>query len=552
MNVQPSSKFEIRLPLLLALTLAAGMFIGQKLPHYESHFRFLSGSQANGMAAGALDEVLRYIEAKYVDTVDVATLKNEAISQVLMQLDPHSVYISPEELEQVEEDMNGNFEGIGIEFLVVDDTIRVITPLSGGPSEAAGIMAGDKIIRIDDSIVAGVQIDNAAIFKKLRGEKGSKVRIDVLRGRESKTRKFTISRDVIPVNSLEIAYMLDDQTGYVKINRFSARTHQEFMEAVHPLAEQGMKNLVLDLRGNPGGYLKEAVDILSQIFTEGKLLVYTQGRTEERYDYKSTGRAQFNIDKVAVLIDEGSASASEIIAGAVQDHDRGWLIGRRTFGKGLVQEQYPLSDGGALRLTVSRYYTPSGRSIQRAYQQKDKEYAHEADRRLQNGELADSSKIHFEDTTKYYTGMGRIVYAGGGISPDVFIPLDTSFANSFFFEARQRLPLFAAQWLDKQDRKALPQKLDDFIRNFQPSESDLKLLLDYLKKEGVTWDEAAWKASRSEIRHELKARIGKLLFKDEGLYRVLNDDDPAVEKAMQILRKGDPLVTNGKQKATEE
>lgn len=547
MTAPPVSKFEIRLPLILALTLAAGMFIGQKLPHHERQFRFLQGSREYGIASGALDEVLRYIEAKYVDTVNVSKLKNEAISQVLMQLDPHSVYITPEEIQQVEEDMTGNFEGIGIEFLVVEDTIRVITPLSGGPSESAGIMAGDKIIRIDDSLVAGANIDNSTIFKKLRGEKGSKVRLDVLRGMETTSRKFTITRDVIPVNSVEIAYMLDEQTGYVKINRFSARTHQEFMEAVRPLAEQkGMRNLVLDLRGNPGGYLKEAVDILSQIFPEGKLLVYTQGRTEERYDYKSTGRAQFNIDKIAVLMDEGSASASEIIAGAVQDHDRGWLIGRRSFGKGLVQEQYPLSDGGALRLTVSRYYTPSGRSIQRPYKRKDPEYAHEAGRRLQNGELADSSKIHFDDTTQFFTGMGRIVYAGGGISPDIFIPMDTSFANSFFFETRQRLPLFATQWLDRQDRNKLPQQLDDFIRNFQPGDDDLKSLLLYLSKQGVNFDETAWKASRAEIRHELKARIAKLLFKDEGLYRVLNYDDPAVEKAAQILRGGESPVSKKK------
>ena len=334
MSAPTSSKFEIRLPLLLACTLALGMFIGQKLPHTDPHFRFISGSQANGTASRALDETLRYIEAKYVDTVDVANLKKDAISQLLAQLDPHSVYISPEELARVEEDMTGNFEGVGIEFLLIEDTIRVVTPLSGGPAETAGIMAGDKIVRIDDSLVAGVKIDNEAIFKKLRGEKGSSVRVDVLRGASRETRRFTILRDVIPVQSVDVAYMLDEQTGYIKINRFSARTHQEFMEALRPLKEQhNMRHLVLDLRGNPGGYLNEAVDILSQLFSEGKLLVYTAGRTEERFDYKSTGRAQFDIDKLAVLIDEGSASASEIIAGAVQDHDRGWLIGRRSFGR---------------------------------------------------------------------------------------------------------------------------------------------------------------------------------------------------------------------------
>lgn len=543
MSEPTSSKFEIRLPLLLACTLALGMFIGQKLPHADRHFRFISGSPANGTASRALDETLRYIEAKYVDTVDVANLKKDAISQLLAQLDPHSVYISPEELARVEEDMTGNFEGVGIEFLLLEDTIRVVTPLSGGPAETAGIMAGDKIVRIDDSIVAGVNIDNAVIFKKLRGEKGSSVRVDVLRGASRETRRFTIRRDVIPVQSVDVAYMLDEQTGYIKINRFSARTHQEFMEALRPLKEKyNMRHLVLDLRGNPGGYLNEAVDMLSQLFSEGKLLVYTAGRTEERYDYKSTGRAQFDIDKVAVLIDEGSASASEIIAGAIQDHDRGWLIGRRSFGKGLVQEQYPLSDGGALRLTVSRYYTPSGRSIQRAYRRNDPEYADETNRRLQQGELADSSKIHFDDTTRYYTGMGRVVFAGGGITPDIFIPLDTSFANNLFFEARQHLPIFAAQWLDKQPQKNRPKKLEDFLQYFQPTNADLELLRKNLQSEGISWDESAWRRCQNALRQELKARIGKLLFQDEGFYRALNADDPAIEKAREVLRKNDPLV----------
>jgi carboxyl-terminal processing protease len=547
MSEPTSSKFEIRLPLLLACTLALGMFIGQKLPHYDRHFRFVTGSQAKGMASRALDETLRYIEAKYVDSVDVANLKNDAISQLLAQLDPHSVYISPEELARVEEDMTGNFEGVGIEFLLVEDTIRVVTPLSGGPAETAGIMAGDKIVRIDDSLVAGVKIDNAAIFKKLRGEKGSSVRVDILRGASRETRRFTILRDVIPVQSVDVAYMLDEQTGYIKINRFSARTHQEFMEALRPLKEQhNMRHLVLDLRGNPGGYLNEAVDILSQLFSEGKLLVYTAGRTEERYDYKSTGRAQFDIDKLAVLIDEGSASASEIIAGAVQDHDRGWLIGRRSYGKGLVQEQYPLSDGGALRLTVSRYYTPSGRSIQRAYRRNDPEYADEANRRLQNGELADSSKIHFDDTTRYYTGMGRVVFAGGGIAPDIFIPLDTAFAGNLFFEARQRLPIFAAQWLDKQRQKNMPKKLEDFLRNFQPTDADLDLLRKKLQSEGVSWDETAWRRCQNALRQELKARIGKLLFQDEGFFRALNANDPAIEKAREVLRSKEPLVPTQK------
>ncbi len=542
MTEQPSPKVKVQLPLILAAVLAAGMFIGQQLPHNDANVRFLNSGQSTTQAAGTLDEILRYIDAKYVDTVNLEDLKNGAITHLLEQLDPHSVYLSPEELQHEDELMNGNFEGIGIEFLVVDDTIQVVTPLSGGPSEAAGILAGDKIITIADSVVAGVKISNADIFSKLRGDKGTAVKIGVLRFGERKLRYFNIVRDVIPVHSVDIAYMLDDKTGYVKINRFSSPTYQEFMESVRVLVEEkGMQNLVLDLRGNPGGYLNEATELLSQFFPDGKLLVYTKGRTEERQDYKSNGRARFDIRNIAVLIDEGSASASEIVAGAIQDHDRGWVIGRRSFGKGLVQVQYPLSNNGALRLTTSRYYTPSGRCIQRDYKN-DSDYSHETERRLQNGELADGSKIKPADSTQYYTGMGRIVYGGGGITPDIFIPLDTAFATDYFFAARQHLPQFAARWLESQNRADLPGTLADFVRNFTVSDQMMADFIAYAEKQDVKPNAGQLERSRAELRHQLKARIAKLLFQDEGLYRVLNDDDPAVEKAIQVLRSGEPVA----------
>jgi len=538
---QTPSKLQIRLPLILAATLAAGMFIGQQLPRYGANARFIPGGQA-GPVAGTLDEILRYIEAKYVDTVSAEQVKNGAIEHLLEQLDPHSVYITPDELAAVEDDMSGNFEGVGIEFLMVDDTIQVVTPLSGGPSEAAGILPGDKIVTINDTTVAGVKIDNGKIYKKLRGTKGSPVRLGILRGRERSLRAFTIVRDVIPVKSVDIAYMLDDKTAYVKINRFSARTNQEFLENLRPLAEKnGLENLVLDLRGNPGGYLEEATDLLSQFFSEGKLLVYTEGRTEKRREYKSTGRTQFNIANVAVLIDEGSASASEIVAGAVQDWDRGWVIGRRSFGKGLVQEQYPLGDGGALRLTVARYYTPSGRCIQRDYKHTN-DYDHEAERRFENGELSDVSKIKPADSTKYYTGAGRIVFGGGGVMPDVFIPIDTSFSSDYFFSVRQQIPQFAARWMENHDRSTLPAQLSDFLRNYSVSDEMLNELVAHAEKQGTPRNETELAKCRAELKLQLKARIAKILFQDEGLYAVLNDDDPAVEKALQVLRSGEPVA----------
>lgn len=542
MNEPTTTNFQIRLPIIFAAVLALGMLLGQRLPRPDALVKFTNHPNSSAGFAGAFDEIIRYIEAKYVDTIETSALKTRAINHLLQQLDPHSVYISAEEFKLVEDDMTGDFEGIGVEFIMLDDTIQVVTPLSGGPAETAGVRAGDKIVTIEDSTVAGIKIETASIYKKLRGPKGSPVKIGVKRGKELALQHFTILRDVIPVKSVEVAYMLDQDIAYIKINRFSAKTHQEFIEALSTLVEkQNAKRLVLDLRGNPGGYLNEAVDLLSQFFTEGKLLVFTQGRAEKKKEYKSNGRARYNIENIAILIDEGSASASEIVAGAIQDHDRGWIIGRRSYGKGLVQEQYPLSDGGALRLTVARYYTPSGRSIQRNYQNGAEEYAHETERRLQNGELSNSDKIKFEDTTRFYTGLGRIVYGGGGIMPDIFIPLDTSFAHPHFFEVRQLLPLFTSRWLEQTGRQNLPGSLEEFMK-FQISEDLMAQLLQFAAKESTRKDTQLPPKSILELKHLLKARIAKLLFDDLGLYKILNEDDPAIEEARSVLRSGLPIT----------
>jgi carboxyl-terminal processing protease len=537
------TKTQIRLPLILATVLAAGMYLGLQLPRYDNNFSFSKGKQSTSSGlSGTLEEIMRYVDERYVDTVNTNSLKTQAINHLLDKLDPHSVYISPDELEAVNDDMSGNFQGIGVEFLLVEDTIQVITPISGGPSEAIGIMAGDKILKISDSTVAGVKIDNGRIFKLLRGEKGTKVNVSVKRGNEKTLREFVITRDVIPVHSLEIAYMLDQKTGYVKITRFSATTYQEFMEALRPMAEnQGMENLVIDLRGNPGGYLNEATNILSQFFVDGKLLVYTKGRTEDRKDYKSNGRARFKIDNIAVLIDEGSASASEIVAGAIQDHDRGWIIGRRSYGKGLVQEQYPLADGGGLRLTIARYYTPSGRCIQRDYKN-SKQYDGENDRRLKSGELVDETKMKIADSTKFYTGMGRVVYSGGAITPDIFIPMDTSFANTYFFEVRAKLNEFTAKYLEKTDKSSFPTNLKDFISNYQVSDQLMEEMVAYAAKNGVKPNPQSFSKCKNELKLQFKARIAKNFFKEEGLYAVINDDDPAIEKAKMMLSKGERVA----------
>ena len=532
---QSPAKVQIRLPLILAATMAVGMMIGQLLPHYDQPFR-LSGTSKTG--GGSLDEILRFVSSKYVDTVSTESLRDEAIEHLLSKLDPHSIYIRPDELKAVEDDMNGGFEGVGIEFIVVDDTMQVVTPLSGGPAEAVGILAGDKIVSINDTVIAGNKTDNRLIFKKLRGESGSAVKIGVRRGQETALRHFNLVRAMIPVHSVDIAYMLDDHTGYIKINRFTNQTYQEFMGALQPLAEgKGLQNLVLDLRGNPGGYLEEATEILSQIFPDARLLVYTKGRTEQRKDYKSNGRARFNIRQVAVLIDEGTASASEIMAGAVQDWDRGWVIGRRSYGKGLVQEQYPLSDGGALRLTIARYYTPSGRCIQRDYKH-DADYAHEGERRLKNGELSDASNVKPADSTQYYTGYGRVVYGGGGITPDVFIPYDTVLSGEYCLSLRQHLTQFVSRWMESQDRKRMPSDLQTFTQTWSASDAMVDALADYTDKQGAKRDATQFVHCRVQFKTLLKARVAKILFGDLGRFTVENDDDPAVEKALQLLSAG--------------
>jgi len=512
------------------------MFLGQKLPHYNQHFS-LSGAHGSG---NPLDEILKYVDAKYVDSVNTELLRREAIEHLLSKLDPHSVYISPDELKAVEEDMSGGFEGIGIEFLMVDDTMHVITPISGGPAESAGILAGDKVVSINDTAIAGVKIDNGTIFRKLRGKKGTSVKVGILRGKEKLPQYFNLTRAVIPVQSVDVAYMLDDKTGYIRVNRFTERTNQEFMEGLTNLAEnRGLQHLVLDLRGNPGGYLEEATDILSQVFPEGKLLVYTQGRSENKREYKSNGRARFNIQQVAVLIDEGSASASEIVAGAIQDWDRGWVIGRRSYGKGLVQEQYPLSNGGGIRLTVARYYTPSGRCIQRDYKS-DSDYEDDPERRLKNGELTDPSRIHQPDSTKYYTGQGRIVFGGGGITPDIFIPIDTVLASNSYQSVRVHIPAFVARWKEE-NAASLPADENQFVSDWKVTGDMLEALFALCEKEGVKRADIRSGKYNQELETDIKARIARIKYGDTALYKVLNSEDPAVGKALEMISSGTPV-----------
>lgn len=498
-----------------------------------------------GLGQGKIEELIRYVEAKYVDDVNRDQLINEAIESILTELDPHSKYIPAEQLRQVNEQLEGNFEGIGVEFMILNDTIVVVSALPGGPSEAAGIRAGDKIVEVEDSTIAGVGIDSRNVMELLRGEKGSEVEVGIVRPRKSEVMHFTITRDKIPMHSVDVAYMLNNKTGYIKINRFSATTYEEFMKAMEKLVDQeGMQDLVIDLRHNPGGYLQQATNILSQIIEgKDKLLVYTEGRSVHRSNYESTGRTYFDIDDVVVLIDEGSASASEIVAGAVQDHDRGFIIGRRSFGKGLVQEQYRLRDGSALRLTVARYFTPSGRSIQKPYDDLQA-YENDMNARYESGELIAEEEMAILDSTEYFTSKGRVVYGGGGIMPDIFVPMDTAYMSDFYSTVRPHVPGFVYRYMEKNGEQLDHFSLNQFQKRFEVNDALYNEFLAYARSEGMKSKPDNRAMVRREIKHLIKARIAKHLFDDQGFYVVWNDQDPFIRKAMETLGSSKPITSN--------
>lgn len=544
-NTPPQKKITVWMPLMLSIMMVMGMLIGLKLQPTPSAVAVVTEQEeipSHSLGQGKVEELIRYIEAKYVDDVDRGEMVQEAIDNILKQLDPHSNYISAEQLKQVNEQLEGNFEGIGVEFLIVDDTIMVVKPLKEGPSEKAGILVGDRIVAIEDSLVAGVDFVANNTINLLRGEEGSKVKVGVRRNNEEELRHFTITRGRIPVNSVDVSYMLDNKTGYIKINRFSATTYQEFMEGLERMVEkEQMENVVIDLRQNPGGYLQEATKILNQIIQEKeKLLVYTKGRTVNKNEYKSSGRSVYDIKNTAILIDEGSASASEILAGAVQDWDRGVIIGRRSFGKGLVQEQYQLRDGSAIRLTVARYYTPSDRSIQKNYDDLD-EYDKDLLTRYQHGELYEEDSIAIADTTQYLTASGRTVYGGGGITPDVFIPRDSLMISDTYIQLRQYIPAFVFRYMEKHKGDFSEMTLSNFEKNFPIKKKLNDEFLDFAQKQGAEFDAIEWRKIKPYIHTFLKARIAKNLFDDEGLFVILNGKDDAVQEAKQLMREDNPL-----------
>lgn len=498
---------------------------------------FLSTAQHDDpLTSGKIGSLLYHIDRMYVDDVDKQKLVDAAIVSMLEELDPHSIYIPKEDLDEVNEPLKGNFEGVGIQFNIVRDTIYVVDAIAGGPSERIGIRAGDRVVTIDQENAAGMSFKNSDVMKRLRGKKGTKVDVTILRKGTSTPLDFTITRDKIPIYSVEASYMAKPGVGYIKVSRFSATTMKEFREHLSELKETGMKDLILDLQGNGGGYLRTAIEMADEFLGDRKLVVYTEGRTSPREDTYSTKEGLFEKGRLVVLVDEGSASASEIVSGAIQDWDRGLIIGRRSFGKGLVQRPVMLSDGSAVRLTVSRYYTPSGRSIQKSYENGVEAYQREKIERLRKGELTSADSIHAADTVKYYTMNKRVVYGGGGIMPDVFVPIDTTLSSEYFGQLVRKgiLNTFALEFVDKERAKLLQRytDIDAFIHEFHVDAVLTKALEDAANKEGVVPDPEHMAHSMDLIELRLKALIARDLWNTSAYWQVINANNP-VDRSFQ-------------------
>lgn len=488
-----------------------------------------------------LQRALYAITNLYVDSTDENKLVEDAIVGMLEKLDPHSNYMDPEETKEMTEPLQGNFDGIGIQFNMLTDTLYVIQVIPGGPSEKVGLAAGDRIIMVDDTLIAGVKMKNTDIMKRLRGPKGTEVRIKVMRSNEPELIEFKIIRGKIPVYSLDAAYMADKTTGYIKLNRFAASSTEEFRDALGKLKTQGMKNLILDLQGNGGGYLNVAIDIADEFLNKDKLIVYTEGNKVPREEAKSTARGDFEEGRLVVLVDEASASASEILSGAVQDWDRGVIVGRRTFGKGLVQKPIPLPDGSMIRLTVSRYYTPTGRSIQRPYEMGNQDlYNHDLINRYNRGELMSADSIHFPDSMKYNTlETKRIVYGGGGIMPDVFIPIDTTRYTDYHRKivATGLVNRYAMNYLDRHRSEMTEKypKFNQYKKNFIVTDEMLQDLLNLAKEEKIEFNEAEYNRSKNLIQLQIKALIARDLYDMSEYFQIINDDIPSYTEALRLI-----------------
>lgn len=524
------------MPLFLALCLVAGILIGT---FYANHF---SGNRLNIINTGSnkVNDLMRIIDDQYVDTVDMAELVEQAMQQILSELDPHSAYIRAKDAEASIENLRGSFSGIGVSFTMQDDTARIISVIKGGPSEKVGLQAGDRIVSVDGETIAGKGISSDECMKRMKGEKGSKVKLGIYRRGEKQTLYYTIIRGDVPVHSVEATYMLTPETGYIKINAFSETTYPELLVALAELNQQGFKDLVIDLRGNTGGIMQTAIQMANIFLPKNRLILYTEGRKSPRQEYVSDGRGAFPNLPLVVLVDEGSASASEIFAGAIQDNDRGTIIGRRSFGKGLVQQPIEFRDGSLIRLTIARYYTPSGRCIQKPYEKgHGDEYENDLMERYERGEFFSEDSIK-QNGPQFKTLLGRIVYGSGGIMPDIFIPEDTSDVTSYYKEANMSglIRLFALDFTDEHRDELNELETNDEVISYLDRQNLIRKFADFAQKEGLKKRNLMLYKSRNLFKRTIYAHIISNTKETEQFYEFINQDDPAIEKAVEILAEG--------------
>ena len=531
MNIK---RINIILPLLLALFLVGGMLIGNQLNRIAQPESFTVYPRVNKISG-----VIDYIAQEYVDSVSRDELVERTIPEILQQLDPHSIYIPAKELSKYNEPLEGNFSGIGVLFQIFEDTVYIMNTVLDGPSERVGIEAGDRIVRVNDSLVAGVGMPSESIVGMLKGKRGTKVRVSIARRGTKKLLDFVITRDRIPIASIEVAYMLTDDVGYIKIDEFSRNTTEEFLDAVDSLHQKGMKKLIIDLRDNGGGYMAAATEIADQFLPAGTPIVYTEGHAQPRKDILATSKGKLLHDELIILIDEYSASASEILAGAIQDNDRGLIIGRRSFGKGLVQQQTMFSDGSAIRLTIARYYTPTGRCIQKPYKNGLDDYIMDIHNRYERGEFVYADSIKFADSLKYKTPGGKTVYGGGGIMPDIFVPLDTTLFTGYYNRvARGGLIFkFAYKYADRNRKKLIRYKDRNELLNYLRTQDLYSKFVDFAEKQGVHDSSEEIILARHTISITLYANIARFVLDNLGYYSIFEQIDPPVQKSLEIFSR---------------